>query len=100
MSIEGALLAGPIPADPNDPEFDGVRAELTRLFLAHKADLGMADHPDSFIVDNVSRIAGAIMAAGQVAMDRGDEAWLDRHKWFSDAAARLFGGCRAVPLNG
>src|SRR5258707_344382 len=45
-TIEEALLAAPIPLDPNDPEFAGVRGELTRLFLAHKADLGMADHPD------------------------------------------------------
>jgi hypothetical protein len=100
MSIEQALLGAPIPLDPNDAEFASVRGELTRLFLAHKADLGMADHPDSFIVDNVNRIAGAIMACGTIAMDRGNEAWLERHRWFSDAAARLFADGKAVPLDG
>jgi hypothetical protein len=78
-TIEEALAA-PIPADPDHPEFAGIRADLTRLFLAHKADLGMADHPDSFIVDNVNRIAGAIMAAGTIALDRNDTEWLARHK--------------------
>ena len=99
-TIEDALLTAPIPADPNAPEFDGVRADLTRLFLAHKTDLGMADHPDSFIVDNVNRIAGAIMAAGCIATDRGDDEWLARHKWLSDAAERLFADGQAVPLDG
>jgi hypothetical protein len=36
MAIEDALLASPIPADPNDPEFDAVRADLGRLFIRHK----------------------------------------------------------------
>jgi hypothetical protein len=40
------------------------------------------------------------MACGTIAVDRGDEAWLKRHKWFSDAAGRLFDGGRAVPLDG
>ena len=88
-TIEDALSA-PIPAGPNAAEFDGIRADLARLFIRYKTDLGMADYPNSFIVDNVNRIAGAIMACGTIAIDRGDTEWLGRHRWFSDAAARLF----------
>ena len=60
----------------------------------------MANYPDSFIVDNVNRITGALMACGCIALDPGDEAWLERHRWFSDAAARIFDDGQAVPLDG
>jgi hypothetical protein len=50
-TIEEALAA-PIPADPNDPEFDGNRANLGRLFIRHKVDLGLGDWSDSAVVDD------------------------------------------------
>ena len=99
MSIEEALST-PIPADPNDPEFDAVRAVLARLFIKHKVDLNMADWPDARIIAETNRIAGAIMACGTIAMDRGDTEWLERHRWFSDAAARIFDDGQAMPLDG
>jgi hypothetical protein len=101
MSIEEAL-SRPIPADPDAPEFDGVRADLARLFIRHRADLGMTvdEWPDARIIAETSRIAGAIMACGTVALDRNDTAWLERHRWFSDAAARIFDNGQAVPLDG
>jgi hypothetical protein len=35
-----------------------------------------------------------------VALQRGDRAWLDRHRWFADAAERLFRDQPAVPFDG
>jgi hypothetical protein len=93
------LLSGPIP-DPDDSEFDGIRADLARLFIMHKLDLGMGDWPDARIIADTSRIAGAIMACGCVASDRGDTEWLERHRWFSDAVTRLFADQPATALDG
>lgn len=92
-------MSGPVP-DTDDSEFDAIRADLGRLFTRHKVDLGLGDWSDAAIIANTNRIAGAIMAAGTIALDRGDEAWLERHRWFSDAAARLFADRVAVPLDG
>src|SRR5271170_5223271 len=86
MAIKDALLASPIPANPNDPEFDAVRADLGRLFIRHKLDLGLCGWSDAAVIANTNRIAGALMACGTVALDRGDTKSLERHKWFSDAA--------------
>lgn len=85
---------------PDAALFAPIRADLGRLFILHRADMGLGDWPDAVIVDNVNRIAGALMAAGTVAVDRGDTEWLERHQWFSDAAARLFADQPAVPLDG
>ena len=73
---------------------------LARPFLAHKADLGMGDWSDAAIIANTNWIAGTIMACGQIALNRNDTAWLERHRWFSDAAARIFDNGQAVPLDG
>jgi hypothetical protein len=99
-TIEDALLAASIPADPDAAEFAGIRADLGRLFIRHKADMGLGDWSDADIVANTNRIAGAIMAAGCVALDRNDTDWLARHKWFSDAAERIFADGQAVPMDG
>jgi hypothetical protein len=37
---------------PDDPEFAGTRGEFARLFIDHKADLGMAAASDEFIVEH------------------------------------------------
>jgi hypothetical protein len=39
------LLSGSVP-DPDAAEFAPIRADLARLFIRHKADLGMGDWPD------------------------------------------------------
>jgi hypothetical protein len=36
--------------DPDAPEFAGVRADLGRLFIRHRAELGMLDWPEEEVV--------------------------------------------------
>jgi hypothetical protein len=77
MATFEKLLSGPV-ADPNDSEFDGIRADLGRLFIRHNVDLGLGDWSDAAIIAGTNRIAGCLMALGTIALDRGDEAWLER----------------------
>jgi hypothetical protein len=51
-------------------------------------------------VATVSDITATLIGCGQVALHRGDAEWLDRHRWFSDACARLLLDQPAVPLDG
>jgi hypothetical protein len=60
----------------------------------------MADWSDAAIIANTNRIAGAIMAAGTIALDRNDTEWLERHRWLSDAAVRIFDNGKAMPRDG
>jgi hypothetical protein len=90
----------PVNLDPAAPEYAGIRADLGRLFLQHKDELGMADWTDADIVAQVNDIAGALMMASTHAVAHGDRAWLDRHAWFSKACERLFADKPAVPLDG
>jgi hypothetical protein len=86
--------------DPDAAEFAPIRADLARLFLEHKAELGLGGWTDDQIVAKVSDITAALFGCGQVALQRGDTEWLDRHRWFSDACTRLFVDQPAVPLDG
>ena len=86
--------------DPNDPEFADVRADLARLFIAHKADLGMANQPDADIARNVNTIAAALMQLGVHALEHNDTAWLERHQWFAEASEHMFAGHHGAPLDG
>jgi len=52
------------------------------------------------IIADTNRIVGALTACGQIALARGDEAWLVRHRWFSDAVNQLFADEVAAPLDG
>ena len=90
---------GSVP-DPADPQFAPIRADLARLFIARKVELGIADWADDKVVDQVNWIASALIACGMVALQRGDQAWLERHAWFSEAVERLFDDHPAVPLDG
>jgi hypothetical protein len=85
--------------DPADPRFAPIRADLARLLIAHKADLGLTDWTDDKIVDHVTWIASALIACGMVALQRGDRAWLERHRRFGEANERLFADRHAVPLD-
>jgi hypothetical protein len=62
---------------PDAPEFAAVRAELARLFLDHKIELGLYSWLDEEIVAKVSDITAALISCGQVALQRGDTACLD-----------------------
>jgi hypothetical protein len=55
-----------------------------------QAGLGMSDCLDAKIITRaVNGIAAALMAAFTHAAEHGDEVWLQRHRWFSDACERL-----------
>ena len=45
----------------------------------------MSDWNDEVIIARVNEIAATLMALGVHAMQRGDSAWLERHRWW--------GGC-------
>ena len=92
-------LWGSVP-DPADPQFAPIRADLARLFIQHKADLGLKDWTDDKVIDQATWIASALIGCGMVALQRGDEAWLARHAWFSEACERLFADHATVPLDG
>jgi hypothetical protein len=62
------------------PEFAPVRADLARLFLAHKAELGMLDWSDEQIVAQTNDIVGALIACGIHATAHGDRAWLPAYQ--------------------
>jgi hypothetical protein len=85
---------------PDGPEFANVRADLARLFIEHKVELGLYNWLDEEIVAKVSDITAALIGCGQVALHRGDTAWLDRHCWFADATERLLKDQPAVLLDG
>jgi hypothetical protein len=86
--------------DPGSPEFAPIRADLARLYLAHKTELKLDDVADAEIVANVNAITQALMIAGTQATQRGDRAWMERHRWFGEAVQRLFADLPAAPLDG
>lgn len=89
--------------DP-DAAYAPIRSELARLFVLHKADLGMADVPDDQIVANLNRIAEIVMAKTNAVLASDDaaktEEWLVRHRWWVEAGIRLYCGLPAVRLDG
>jgi hypothetical protein len=90
----------PVTLDPNAPEHAQVRADLGRLFIVHKADMGLGAWPDAEIIARTNEIAATLMTLGRHALEHGDAAWLARHAWFSKACELLFDGYRSVPLDG
>jgi len=85
--------------DPDDPEFNDIRGDLARLFIAHKTDLRLADWSDGDIVARTSDILASLIACGTIALQRGDAARLARHRWFGEACDRLFQDQPATPLD-
>ena len=74
---------------PTDPEFDEVRSQLARAFIAHKADLGVAFADDAVILQRVDDIAWLLLGQLSRAFLSRDEAWLQQYQWFADLAADL-----------
>jgi hypothetical protein len=52
----------PIDDDLDDPAHDAMRGELARLFVMHKADLGVGHFSDAEIVARVDDIAALMLA--------------------------------------
>jgi hypothetical protein len=77
-----------------------IRADLARLFIQYKARprARRLDRPAG--VERVNDITAALIGCGQIALQRGDAAWLERHRWFGDACQRLFADQPAVKLDG
>ena len=73
---------------------------MGRLYILHKDDLKRDDMADDEIVRRVNDITAALMAAGMHASARGDQAWLERHRWFGEACERPFADQPAVKLDG
>jgi hypothetical protein len=91
---------GQVMPHPDAPEFAAVRAELAKLYIRHALDLGLGGWTDEQIIERVADITATLIGCGQVAMHCGDCEWLARHRWFSDAATRLFKDQHAMPLDG
>ena len=66
----------------------------------HKVELQLAGWTNERTLGGVADITAALIGCGQVALQRGDTAWLDRHRWFGDACERLLADQSAVPLDG
>jgi len=77
-----------------------VRADLARLFVRHKAKMGLADASDRRVILSVDSIAAALIGLTMRARERGDDDWLDRHRWWLKAATRLWHGETATTLDG
>jgi hypothetical protein len=48
--------------NPDAPEFAPIRADLARLFIAHKAEMSMADWPDEAILAHVNDITATLIS--------------------------------------
>jgi len=86
----------------DDPSHDPVRGELARLFITHKADLGLAERPDADIIARVDDVAALMMESHGRALLAGDAGreWLGRYAWFGEACDRLYIGQSADTMNG
>jgi hypothetical protein len=100
IDIEAPMQAPPTEFNPGAPEFAPIRADLARLFILHKAELGMTEWRDEAIVAETNKIMSALMTATTHALAHNDQAWLERHRWFSEALERLFADQPAVKLDG
>jgi hypothetical protein len=49
--------------------------------------LKLADMSDGEIIARVDHIAGALLMAATVAVERDDEAWMERHAWFGEPSS-------------
>ena len=58
--------------DPDDPKFAPIRADLARLFIEHKADMGMGDWPDEAILARVNDICATLIMLGKMARANDD----------------------------
>jgi hypothetical protein len=77
--------------DLDAPEFAPIKARLARLYLSHKADLGVAYRDDADIADKVDDITWLLLdRLGRAFLAR-DDAWLQRGRWFVAIVEDLLG---------
>jgi len=82
--------------DPNGPEFVHIRGELARLYIEHRAGLGLVAESDEWIARNVVVISATLFHLSLHAREHGDRAWLARHEWWLAACRRLYDGEHAT----
>jgi hypothetical protein len=70
-----------LTTDPAAPEFAPIRAELARLFIAKKADLGMSSRDDAEIAARVDDVAFYLVSRIGAARALSDSRFLDRFAW-------------------
>jgi hypothetical protein len=103
--------------DLNSPEFAGIRTQLTRAFIEHKADLGVPQASDQDILEHVDDIMALLVGTATKALELRSAEWFRRYGWFIDlivdliegrggnhlivdACERLFSDQAAVPFDG
>jgi hypothetical protein len=79
--------------DLNDPEFTPVRGELARVFLKHRASMGLGDTNDGWILAHVDDICLVLIELTKHAIDIDDRRWLRRHVWWRLLAHQLAMNC-------
>jgi hypothetical protein len=68
--------------------------------VEHKADMGLGDASDQWIVEHVDDITLILHLLTIDAEKKGDRNWLRRHVWFRALAYRLDNGLAGSPLDG
>jgi len=83
-----------------DPAHDGMRGELARLLVVHKADYGAGDFADDEVVAKVDDTVWQLLCLVGRAELAGNREFLRRFAWFVDACDRLQADQPAVPFDG
>ena len=65
-----------------DPEFAPIKARLARLYLVHKADIGVPAASDELIVSHIDDITALLMRGVAQAIATNNVAFLIRYRWF------------------
>ena len=79
------------PDSLNDAAFAPIRARLARVYMEHKADLGVPDASDDDVLRNVDDITLTLMRGVGQAILQGDEAFLEKYRWFTAVLDDLLG---------
>ena len=84
----------------DDPSHNATRGELARLFVQHKAELGLAVRDDFEIVARVDDIAWHLwQRAALAAHTRQGKAFSHRWPWVVEVLWRLNEGQQSVPMD-
>jgi hypothetical protein len=86
--------------DLDAAEFTPIGGELARAFIAHKADMGMAERSDEWIVAHVDDVCAVLTTLTEHAVAIDDRLWLRRYVWWRALAYALSNGKPGTPLDG
>ena len=76
-----------------------VRAQLAKIFIEHKADLGAeaAGASDQAILDRVDDISALLLRGLATALAEGDADWFRRNAWFVDLVIAMLEDAAGKP---